>query len=67
MQWRWLSRPYNLRVLTSYHFLWNDFTNYIMQPSAFWRRGTLERIGYVDESFHYAMDAEYWIRAGSRD
>ena len=66
VQWRWLSRPYNLRVLTSYHFLWNDFTNYIMQPSAFWRRGTLERIGYLDESFHYAMDAEYWIRAGSQ-
>jgi glycosyltransferase involved in cell wall biosynthesis len=66
LQWRWLSRPYDLRVLTSYHFLWNDFTNYIMQQSAFWRREVLDRIGYLDEAFHYAMDAEYWIRAGSR-
>ncbi|MGQ0604260.1 MAG: glycosyltransferase family 2 protein [Anaerolineales bacterium] len=64
LQWEWLSRPYDHGVMTSYHFWWNDFTNYIMQQATFWRRSVMERIGYFDENFHYAMDAEYWIRAG---
>jgi glycosyltransferase involved in cell wall biosynthesis len=63
LQWEWLSRPYDQKVMTSYHFLWNDFTNYIMQQATFWRRRVHERIGYLDETFHFAMDAEYWIRA----
>lgn len=63
-QWEWLSRPYDHAVMRSYHFLWNDFTNYIMQQATFWRRSLQDKIGLFDESFHYAMDAEYWIRAG---
>ena len=65
VQWEWLSRPYEHSVLTSYHFLWNSFTNYIMQQSTFWRRRVHDRIGYLDEAFHYAMDAEFWVRAGA--
>lgn len=65
LQWEWLSRPYEHSVLTSYHFLWNSFTNYILQQSTFWRRRVHERIGYLDEGFHYAMDAEFWVRAGA--
>ncbi len=64
-QWEWLSRPYDHAVMTSYHFLWNDFTNYIMQQATFWRRRVRERIGDFDPTFHFAMDAEYWIRAGA--
>jgi len=64
LQWEWLSRPYNHGVMISYHFLWNDFTNYIMQQATFWRRRVLEKIGYFDETFHYALDVEYWVRAG---
>jgi glycosyltransferase involved in cell wall biosynthesis len=64
LQWEWLSRPYDHSVMTSYHFLWNNFTNYIMQQSTFWRRRVQDQIGYFDETFHYAMDAEYWVRAG---
>jgi glycosyltransferase involved in cell wall biosynthesis len=63
-QWEWLSRPYDHRVMTSYHFLWNDFTNYIMQQSTFWRTRVHDKIGYFDETFHFALDVEYWIRAG---
>jgi glycosyltransferase involved in cell wall biosynthesis len=64
-QWEWLSRPYDHAVMTTYHFLWNDFTNYIMQQATFWRRRVRERIGDFDPTFHFAMDAEYWIRAGA--
>ncbi|MBI2805966.1 MAG: glycosyltransferase [Planctomycetes bacterium] len=41
----------------------------ICQPAAFWRRAVVERIGPFDESLHYAMDYEYWMRldrAGGR-
>jgi hypothetical protein len=64
LQWEWLSRPYDHSLMTSYHYLWNDFTNYIMQQATFWRNSVMNRIGYFDEAFHYAMDVEYWIRAG---
>ena len=53
-QWEWLSRPYNHAVMTSYHWLWNDFTNYILQQATFWRRRVRERIGDFDPTFHFA-------------
>lgn len=64
VQWEWLSRPYNFKLLKSYHFLWNDFSNYIMQQATFWRRVVFDKIGLLDHTLHYAMDIEYWIRAG---
>lgn len=38
-------------------------TNYISQPATFWRKRVLSEIGYFDESLHYVMDREYWLRA----
>lgn len=35
----------------------------ISQPASFFRRNVLDRIGYLDESFDFAMDIELWIRA----
>jgi glycosyltransferase involved in cell wall biosynthesis len=34
----------------------------ICQPAAFWRRRMAERVGPLDDSLHYAMDYEYWMR-----
>jgi len=39
------------------------FTNYIVQPSTFWRRELTERIGLFDETLRYTMDYDYWLRA----
>jgi glycosyltransferase involved in cell wall biosynthesis len=65
LQWEWLSRPYDFDLLKSYHFLWNDFTNYIMQQATFWKKIVFDKMGFLDESFHFAMDVEYWVRAGA--
>jgi glycosyltransferase involved in cell wall biosynthesis len=32
------------------------------QPSIFWRREVFERVGYLDESQHFTMDFDYWVR-----
>ncbi len=36
----------------------------IMQPAAFWRKKLFDKIGYLNESFEYTMDWDFWIRAG---
>jgi glycosyltransferase involved in cell wall biosynthesis len=37
---------------------------FICQPATFWRREALERCGCFDATLHYAMDYDYWLRAG---
>jgi glycosyltransferase involved in cell wall biosynthesis len=32
------------------------------QPSIFWRREVFEKIGYLNETQHYIMDFDYWVR-----
>ncbi len=38
--------------------------NFINQPSVFLRRSLLDKFGYLDESLHFGMDYEYWLRIG---
>lgn len=66
VSWEWRGRPYDQALMTTYYFMWNSFTNFVMQQATFWRRSVHDRIGWLDDTFHYAMDAEFWIRAASR-
>lgn len=40
--------------------------DYISQPATFWRKKIIDEIGNFDESNHYTMDYEYWLRIGSQ-
>jgi glycosyltransferase involved in cell wall biosynthesis len=40
--------------------------NYIYQPSVFIRKEVFEEIGFLNESLHYAMDIDLWIRVAKR-
>lgn len=37
---------------------------FICQPAAFFRRRVIEKHGLLDESLHFCMDYEYWLRLG---
>jgi glycosyltransferase involved in cell wall biosynthesis len=40
-------------------------TNPLGQPAVWWRRRVYEKFGGFDESLHYCMDHEYWLRLGT--
>lgn len=40
--------------------------NFIAQPAVFWRREFGQSIGGLDESLHYTMDYDLWLRMGKR-
>jgi glycosyltransferase involved in cell wall biosynthesis len=49
--------PYSLRA--------NRYEGIVMASQAtFWRRDLFERVGYLDESLHYTMDREFFLRLG---
>ena len=40
-------------------------SNPLGQPAVWWRRRVYEKFGGFDESLHYCMDHEYWLRLGT--
>jgi glycosyltransferase involved in cell wall biosynthesis len=42
------------------------FSDYILQQTVFWRRSVFESVGMLDESLHYGMDWDFWIRVAKR-
>jgi glycosyltransferase involved in cell wall biosynthesis len=40
--------------------------DYIPQPAVFFRRVLFDGIGYLNESLHFVMDWEYWLRTAAR-
>lgn len=37
--------------------------DYIIQPSTYWKRELIEKIGLFDEELEFVMDYEFWLRA----
>jgi len=51
------------RILRLFPFYWVlSIANFISQPSTFWSREVLDEIGAFDESLHYVMDYDFWMR-----
>ncbi len=40
------------------------FGNLVPQQTVFFRKQVLDKIGYLDESLHFVMDRDMWIRIG---
>jgi len=59
---RWYKRF--LRLFSSYPLL--RLTNYVIQPSTFWRRNVYENVGEFDVGLPYEMDYDYWLRIGEK-
>lgn len=38
----------------------------ISQPTCFWKGKLIQDIGYFNESYHYTMDYEYWVRVSKQ-
>jgi len=49
-----------LRSLPNQAYL--GLTNAVCQPATFWRRSVHDRLGYLNESLHFTMDYDFWLR-----
>ncbi len=51
--------PWNMRRLL-------EFGDFIVQPAAFFLRSAYHAVGGLDQSLHYCMDYDLWIKLGQR-
>lgn len=58
-------RRYSHDIIFDYETLLKG-SNYILQPSTFINSKALTEVGYLDDSLHFAMDLEYWIRVAGK-
>lgn len=47
-----------------YNTLLNIYSGLIPQQTVFFRSSIFKKIGYLDESYHFTMDYEFWLRIG---
>jgi glycosyltransferase involved in cell wall biosynthesis len=55
---------YKERCLARYSYRRLLRENFIPQPAVFWRRSFGQSVGPVDESLHFTMDYDLWLRMG---
>ncbi|MEX0655377.1 MAG: glycosyltransferase family 2 protein [Phycisphaeraceae bacterium] len=55
---------YKNRSLARYTYRRLLRENFVSQPAVFWRRAAGEQVGPLDESLHYTMDYDLWLRLG---
>lgn len=58
-----------IRLYKNFWLRLNNFStlkilNFISQPSTFWKKSAMKKIGYLNEQLHYTMDYDYWLRLG---
>lgn len=59
----------------TYKKLWLDrysfnkllITNFVCQPSTFWRKELFDKYGLFNENFHYAMDYDFTLRIAKKN
>lgn len=56
-------QPYPTRAF-DYEKLVVETEDYVPQTSVFIRRSVTEQIGLLDETLHYVMDYDFWLRLG---
>lgn len=62
------------KLITAYKNIWLRLrlsailliTDYISQPATFWRASVVNDVGSMDNSLHYTMDYDYWLRLYSK-
>lgn len=57
---------YKDRSLDRYRYRALLQENFISQPAVFWRREFQQEVGPLDESLHWTMDYDLWLRMGGR-
>jgi glycosyltransferase involved in cell wall biosynthesis len=57
---------YKERSLRRYSYRGLLRENFISQPAVFWRREFGKSVGPLDESLHWTMDYDLWLRMGRR-
>ena len=57
---------YKERSLRRYRYPALLRENFVSQPAVFWRREFGESVGPLDESLHWTMDYDLWLRMGRR-
>jgi glycosyltransferase involved in cell wall biosynthesis len=54
-----------LRFYPDFDMAYYLYVGSVAQPTAFWQRDLIARIGYFDESYRLIADCDYWLRAAS--
>lgn len=57
---------YKNLLLRNYSYAKLLSENFISQPATFWKREIHSETGFFDESEHYCMDYEFWLRIGQK-
>ena len=50
-------------VVKDHQTLKLEITDYMIQPSCFWTKSTWEKVGPINESYHFVLDWDWFIRA----
>jgi len=61
-------KKYNIENYQDFNYdtLLNVYSGIIPQPAAFFRKSVFEKVGYIDENYHFGLDYEFWLRIGKK-